>query len=306
MDECLIGKYKLTRALIGQNSGYARWGFAAYNGREYFIKEFISPVYPDPSSPISDEMRAALVADCLNFETRKNRLYSAINASSNGNIIGIREFFRWKSRYYIVTDKVEPESTNINEIAALPLEKKLLLLRVLLYNIKCIHDRSVIHADLKPDNLILKATRNGFFTVKLIDFDSSFFEDDPPVNTDEIQGDMCYLAPETYLRIIGRDIKLTTKADIFALGVIFHEFLCGFRPVLPEGYDYIYETALDGAKVKLYNRLPPKIAALIRKMLSPNPADRPSASEIFYIFGDSHGGEPAPETLHFSRTDTLG
>lgn len=305
MDEQYIGKYKLTRELRGQNSGCARWGFASYNGTEYFIKEFISPVYPDASAAISETVRRSLIRGCTAFEERKNKLYTAINASSNGNIIGIKSFFRFKCRYYIVTEKVETGMTKPYEIAALPIEKKLLLLRVLLYSIKCIHDAGVVHADLKPDNLILKPTRNGFYTVKLIDFDSSFFASDPPDNSDEIQGDLGYLAPETFLRISGENVPITTKADIFALGIIFHEFLCGFMPKLPEGYDYVYEAALDGANIGLYGRLAPKLSALIHKMLDADPEKRPSAAEIFAYFGDSHEKKDSEEGKRFSHDNTL-
>ena len=129
MEEKYIGKYRLTTDLRGQNSGNARWGFCTYNSNEYFIKEFISPVYPEASAPISDEVRAALVRECSAFEQRKNRLYTAINASTNGNMIGIRSFIRFKSRYYIVTEKVETGKTKVSEIAELSMEKKIILLR---------------------------------------------------------------------------------------------------------------------------------------------------------------------------------
>lgn len=275
--------YRLVTELRGQNSGCARWGFAECDGEEYFIKEFISPVYPDPDSPISDEMRDALISGCVDFENKKNCLYSAINASSNGNIIGIKDFFKYRSHYYIVTEKVETGMYKPSEIAALSFEKKMLLLRVLMYNVRCIHDYGIVHADLKPSNLIVKQTQNGFYTVKLIDFDSSFFENDQPESTEEIQGDMSYLAPETFLKIAGEDIVLTTKVDVFSLGIIFHEFLCGVHPAIPSEYDYVYEAVLDGAPVKLSHRIPEKMSELISAMLLRDPDRRPSAKEIFDI-----------------------
>ena len=41
-----IKGYELRGELKTTNSGFSKWGFAAKNGREYFIKEFIDPVYP--------------------------------------------------------------------------------------------------------------------------------------------------------------------------------------------------------------------------------------------------------------------
>ena len=42
----IINDYELTSELTNANSGFSKWGFAVKNGREYFIKELISPVYP--------------------------------------------------------------------------------------------------------------------------------------------------------------------------------------------------------------------------------------------------------------------
>ena len=305
MEEKYIGKYRLTTDLRGQNSGNARWGFCTYNSNEYFIKEFISPVYPEASAPISDEVRAALIREGSAFEQRKNRLYTAINASTNGNIIGIRSFFRFKSRYYIVTEKVETGKTKVSEIAELSMEKKIILLRVLLYSIRCIHDAGIVHADIKPDNLILKPTQNGYYTLKLIDFDASFFEDDQPKNSDDIHGDLSYLAPETFLRIAGENKKITRKADIFALGIIFHEFLTGVRPRMSGDYDYLYEAVLDGGDIGISNRLPLPIHSLIRRMLDIDPKKRPSAADIFDYFGEKTSERSGDEGKHFSRDSSL-
>ncbi len=279
-----IGNYILTRPLCGQGSGYSKWGFAYMEDdpdkTEYFIKEFISPVYPDSSSEISSDLRKSIIRGCEKFSAKKSKLYSAINSASNGNIIGVNDFFRFKTRYYIITDKIDISPYDFKAIAKIPLDKKLLLLRVLLYSVKCIHDSGVIHADLKPGNIIIKRTENDFFTAKLIDFDSSFFENEPPDNKDDIQGDPVYLSPETFLCIAGEEASLTTRLDIFSLGIIFHEILCGERPAFDDCYDYIYESVLDGVPPEICPDIPPSIGVMIRLMLSADPMNRPRADEI--------------------------
>jgi serine/threonine protein kinase len=181
--------------------------------------------------------------------------------------------------------------------ASLPYDKQLVLLKALLYNIKCIHDAGIVHADLKKDNLIIKRTHNGYFTAKLIDFDISFFENEPP-GKDELQGDMVYLAPETFLRMNGEDIRVTRRADIFALGIIFHEILCGYRPSFPDCYGYIYEAVLDGADITADIRLPADMRGMIKSMTAREPQDRPAADRIFRLLSamdvqpakKAHGG----------------
>ena len=200
---------------------------------------------------------------------------------------------------------METGKTKVSEIAELSMEKKIILLRVLLYSIRCIHDAGIVHADIKPDNLILKPTQNGYYTLKLIDFDASFFEDDQPKNSDDIHGDLSYLAPETFLRIAGENEKITRKADIFALGIIFHEFLTGVRPRMSGDYDYLYEAVLDGGDIGISNRLPLPIHSLIRRMLDIDPKKRPSAADIFDYFGEKTSERSGDEGKHFSRDSSL-
>ena len=40
-----IGEYEVEN-LTTKNAGFSKWGFAVKEGKTYFIKEFLSPVYP--------------------------------------------------------------------------------------------------------------------------------------------------------------------------------------------------------------------------------------------------------------------
>ena len=40
-------------------------------------------------------------------------------------------------------------------------------------------DRGIVHADLKPDNILIKIENSALAQLKLIDFGSSFFYQDP-------------------------------------------------------------------------------------------------------------------------------
>ena len=89
-----LGSYLLTGHLTSQNSGYSVWGFGKKNGRDFFIKQFLSPKYPDNdtvSSPASIEKRRKR---CERFEQKKSAIYRMINENSDGNAVRIEEFFR--------------------------------------------------------------------------------------------------------------------------------------------------------------------------------------------------------------------
>ena len=65
--------------LNNDNSGFSKWGFAVKNGKEYFIKELLNPVYPMESSVMSIEMFNKQREHCFFYETRFKNYYTAIN-----------------------------------------------------------------------------------------------------------------------------------------------------------------------------------------------------------------------------------
>lgn len=270
-----IRGYQLTIPFSNTNSGFARWAFAKKEGKEYFIKEFLSPVCPRPSSNLSVETIQRKQAICDEFYKNKMRLYNAINESSTGNIITIRAFFFHDTKYYMVSDKVETAKITIKDIADKDREVKLLLLKVLSYCILSLHKNKVVHADLKPTNILVKQTEARYFTVKLIDYDGSFLVGEQPIS-DEIQGDLVYYAPEAYRVIVGEELTLSPKIDVFALGLLFHQYYTGKLPGIPKGYAYSYEAVIDGHDLVLENSIPDDLAFIIRSMLKSDPDKRPA------------------------------
>ena len=61
--------------LTTKNSGFSRWGFATKGGRDYFVKEFLSPVYPEDTKMFTEKQLKSKIDGCLKFEADKRRLY---------------------------------------------------------------------------------------------------------------------------------------------------------------------------------------------------------------------------------------
>lgn len=297
-----INGYRLISELKSDNSGFSKWGFAEKNGRVLFIKQFLSPVYPINTGVLSAEQVRKKADICRQFESRKRAFYNRLDRCATGNIITVLDFFRFESKYYIVTEKVETKSLTPEEIAVLPSDKKLLILKTILHSISSLHGNGIVHADIKPNNILIKGTVKGFYTAKIIDFDSGFIERDTSAEMNT-EGDLVYLAPETFAAIAEDEKnagKLTHKVDIFALGILFHQYLTGRLPGFDKEYDYVFEAVLDGGKISIDSRLEPKLQEIIRKMLSKDPNARPEASSIFDMLTE---GQPKsakkPETEHF-------
>ncbi len=99
------------------------------------------------------------------------------------------------------------------------------------------HARGIVHRDLKPDNVFLCAPSTATPTgeggspfVKVLDFGISRFADpeEPSARTSEglVLGTPHYMPPEQTRGVVDLD----ARADVYALGVIAYEAICGRRP----------------------------------------------------------------------------
>ena len=94
----------------------------------------------------------------------------------------------------------------------------------------------MIHRDLKPENIMI--TPNGY--PKLIDFGSAKIVTD---RTYTILGTPHYMAPEV---ILGQSYD--SSVDMWSLGIMLYEFLCGGVPFgenVEDAYK-VYELVLTG------------------------------------------------------------
>lgn len=80
-----------------------------------------------------------------------------------------------------------------------------------------------VHRDLKPDNLMLVDGARGE-TIKVLDFDAAHMPRAKSM-VGQIVGTPYYMSPEQW-----RGEKVDSRADVWALGVIFYEMLTGKKP----------------------------------------------------------------------------
>ena len=140
------------------------------------------------------------------------------------------------------------------------------------------HQHSIVHRDVKPDNLYMMS--DG--TIKLGDFGIAQMENAETIsmNNKEIVGSVHYLAPE-----ITRGFPASAQSDIYAAGVTFFELLTGHVP-------YSRNNAVDVAVAHVNERFPsirkylpdcPKeIEKIINKCVRKNPKDRYQTAKQLY------------------------
>lgn len=280
-----ICDFELLEPFQSRNAGFSVWTFARRDGRDYFLKQFLDPVYPveDP------EQHKAQMDYCQRFEQEKRAVYRAIAEASDGNLIRPECFFRSGTKYYLAMDKVEAEKKNLCELCQLPKEDAWLVCLTAAHALMCLHEKEVVHSDIKPDNLILHKSEAGKYVAKLVDFDASFFSDHPPA-PEQVHFDEAYLAPETALYLMGEYDTIECSADVFSMGLLFHQILAGELP----GYDHDsfsapFEAVFSGTDLALSSKLLPKERKLLEEMLRLEPSERCTMSQVYEFFAQCLG-----------------
>ena len=270
-------KYELEQEL--NSAGQCRWGFVrdVGNGHMFFVKQFLAPKYTADTDKLDPGIIAARRKIAQAFFDEQAAFYNKLKRCRNGcNVVNL-DFFRDGTFYYAVSDKVSGHLLNIPEIAQLEEEKKRTLLRTILTGMAALEKEGIVHSDIKPDNILVKETINGYCAAKIIDFDSGYLEDRQPKS---IVGDQPYFSPEKILAE-EENVRVTTRSDIFALGILFHEYWTGEKPSFDtEKYAVAGEAVLDQAAVGLSDALPRDIAQMLAEMLQLEAEKRPSAAEL--------------------------
>lgn len=121
-----------------------------------------------------------------------------------------------------------------SRLTAMPLTQRLQLALQLLDAVAACHQCGVLHKDLKPSNVLIAPRSDDFWQVRLTDFGVGTLLDPQRladldihgltrlVDDNQRSGSPLYLAPELL-----RGEAPTVKSDIYALGVLLYQLLCG-------------------------------------------------------------------------------
>ena len=135
---------------------------------------------------------------------------------------------------------------------------------------------SVIHRDLKPQNILLDNTG----TAKIADFGISRIKQDTYLATKRIDvGTVPYMAPECF----GIVPHVTERSDIYSFGIIMWECITGQRPWANcAQMAIIYQVEQRGRRPEWPKSVvvPESLKRLIKLCWHPRPRERPSSGDI--------------------------
>lgn len=179
------------------------------------------------------------------------------------------------------------------------------------------HEHGIVHRDLKPENVFLVQQEGGSEFVKVLDFGiAKFLYDDQSTPSLTLKGRAMgtptYMSPEQ-----AKGARLTVQSDIYAVGVLIYEMICGVPP-------FQGENAME-IMLKHVNEPPPGLTIselkgsvidrAVLRSLAKNPAHRfetardflaalggPSARDV----DDAPVGQPLPPDEPSARRRITG
>lgn len=192
--------------------------------------------------------------------------------------------------------------------------QRCLIIRILedvVDGLRYIHEKGIVHCDLKPDNVLL--TEEG--SAKVADFGSSVRRFVSPNSNDNshgerlspgnsrgavLRGTPCYMAPESLRGVYNE------KTDVWSVGIVLLQALCGENPwgnKHTAGQGFLLELsqgnivpdidALKGVRLSKSSTADGELFSLAKQCCQREPDDRPSLDTIYTFLQqlDALGGQ---------------
>jgi serine/threonine protein kinase len=214
------------------------------------------------------------------FAERFEREARIIARLQHPHILPVFDFGREGETIYLVMRLMEGGNL-AHELrgGALPIKRAIDLTRQIASALDYAHLRGIVHRDLKPTNVLLDNLGNAYLT----DFGIAKMLSGGPTTgltaTGAVMGTPTYMAPEQW-----RAEPIDGRTDIYALGVIVYQMLCGqvpFSAETPHGLMYQHLDMDPPQPHTIKPDLPLTLEPVITKALAKRPEDRyASAGEL--------------------------
>jgi serine/threonine protein kinase len=181
----------------------------------------------------------------------------------------------------------------VRRIGRLSPDKATEVARQICAGLAAAHERGVIHRDLKPANVML----DGAGKIRLTDFGLAGIATSI-AGADVRAGTPAYMAPE---QLAGHDVS--TKSDIYSLGLILYEILTGKRAFEASTLAELTKQRESGTITNpsiLVRDLDPLIERVILRCLETDPEKRPATA--LQVAAALPGGDPLAAALAAGET----
>jgi serine/threonine-protein kinase len=285
-----LGRYEIV-AQIGRGAmGVVYRARDPLLGREVAVKTILLPA--------DDAERAE-------YEARFQQEARAAAALNHPGIVTIHDIGRADGVLYMAMEYVEGHELR-DALAggqALPVPRAVEIAAQLADALGYAHARGIVHRDVKPANVMI--LRDG--RAKIMDFGiARIAASDVKTQTGVLMGSPKYMSPE---QVQGRPAD--ARSDLFALGVVLHEMLCGAPPFTGDDVSTLmYNVAhADSPPPSAVNpAVPSMLDLVVARALSKSPerryadAAQMAADLRACLLSSSHSAAPPDATVALAAT----
>jgi len=214
---------------------------------------------------------------------------------SHPNVCRVFDIGEAEGTLFLTMEYVDGEdlASVVRRIGRLSPDKATEIARQICAGLAAAHERGVIHRDLKPANVML----DGAGKIRITDFGLAGLA--ASIQGEEARaGTPAYMAPE---QLAGKEV--TTKSDIYSLGLILYEILTGKRAFEASTLRELVRLRESGAITNpstLVRDLDPLIESVILRCLEADPDKRPASA--LQVAAALPGGDPLAAALAAGET----
>jgi serine/threonine-protein kinase len=204
---------------------------------------------------------------------------------SHPNVARVYDLGMVEGLHFLSMEFIDGENLKslLHRIGRLPQDKAMELTRRICAGLAAAHERGVLHRDLKPANIMI----DGRGQPRITDFGLAGLAEEIPLS-DLRSGTPAYMSPE---QKEGKDV--TTRSDLYSLGLVLHEMFTGKARVNDSG-------AAPTTPSDFVRDLDPAIERLILRCLEDDPKRRP-ATALAVMMG-LPGADPIAAALAVGET----
>ena len=274
LGKVLNGKFKILSQLATGGMGTIYRGEQIPLGRPVAIKVLI----PNQASRQLDP----------NFHKRFFLEASILARLQHPNIVTVFDYGRIEAddqdRFFMAMEFLEGETLfrRVRRQGRLPPPEAMRIARQIARGLREAHKHGVVHRDLKPSNVMLVSNEDAEEAVKILDFGLvKQLGDDSEELTQQgaFLGSPRFMSPEQISHG-----KVDLRTDIYSLGVILYQMLCGKVPFESEKSIQILMAHLQQPVPRMKERnpdvdIPEPLEALVMRCLAKDPDGRPATMD---------------------------
>ncbi len=242
-----LGKTQTQVALICQEWGNATLSFGVIDNMPVVLKK---------------------ARNCIRFNKTPIEVHALQMLDGEPEFVQMKRWWMESDTEYVIV----MEQLNFIDMARMKLEYQLEAMDQILCAIEKLHDRGIIHRDIKTTNVMRRHDNYNELNLVIIDFDSCAIMNGRKklVNRSKTNpvGTEGYIAPELYL-----NDTFDERVDIYSCGVMFAEWISNIL-------HHREDSPACSARVSIDLMVPIDLGNLLQSMVTEKPCQRPSAREL--------------------------